>query len=59
MPVKPDRGVCYRIINGIHIDAGTPRDLIRANEWHMGENKDADNTHPTQVEQGRTKRSIQ
>ena len=27
--------VYYKIIDGIHIDVGTPRDLMRANEWYL------------------------
>ena len=27
--------VYYKKIDGIHIDVGTPRDLMRANEWYL------------------------
>jgi len=27
--------VIYRKIDGIHIDVGTPQDLMRANEWYL------------------------
>lgn len=35
--VMVDRGrsVFYRKIDGIHIDVGTPADLMRANEWYL------------------------
>lgn len=29
--------VIYRTIDGIHIDVGTPHDLMRANEWYLKE----------------------
>jgi len=35
--VMIDRGrsILYRKIDGIHIDVGTPKDLMRANEWYL------------------------
>jgi dTDP-glucose pyrophosphorylase len=32
------RKVIFRVIDGIHIDVGTPHDLMRANEWYLREN---------------------
>jgi UDP-N-acetylglucosamine diphosphorylase / glucose-1-phosphate thymidylyltransferase / UDP-N-acetylgalactosamine diphosphorylase / glucosamine-1-phosphate N-acetyltransferase / galactosamine-1-phosphate N-acetyltransferase len=35
--IQIERGgkVYYKKIDGIHIDVGTPRDLMRANEWYL------------------------
>ena len=29
------KNVFYKKIDGIHIDVGTPKDLMRANEWYL------------------------
>jgi len=33
--IDQKKKVRYREIDGIHIDVGTPKDLMRANEWYM------------------------
>jgi UDP-N-acetylglucosamine diphosphorylase / glucose-1-phosphate thymidylyltransferase / UDP-N-acetylgalactosamine diphosphorylase / glucosamine-1-phosphate N-acetyltransferase / galactosamine-1-phosphate N-acetyltransferase len=35
MEVAAGKKVIYRKIDGIHIDVGTPHDLMRANEWYL------------------------
>ncbi|MDI6877668.1 MAG: sugar phosphate nucleotidyltransferase [Methanomicrobiales archaeon] len=41
--------VRYRVIDGIHIDVGTPHDLMRANEWYLRENRHMDDTSSIQT----------
>jgi UDP-N-acetylglucosamine diphosphorylase / glucose-1-phosphate thymidylyltransferase / UDP-N-acetylgalactosamine diphosphorylase / glucosamine-1-phosphate N-acetyltransferase / galactosamine-1-phosphate N-acetyltransferase len=36
--VVAGKKVIYRTIDGIHIDVGTPHDLMRANEWYLKHN---------------------
>ena len=33
--INEGKNVFYKKIDGIHIDVGTPRDLMRANEWYL------------------------
>ena len=33
--INQSKKVLFRKIDGIHIDVGTPKDLMRANEWYM------------------------
>lgn len=33
--INEKKKVLYRKIDGIHIDVGTPRDLMKANDWYM------------------------
>ncbi|MHB8117602.1 MAG: sugar phosphate nucleotidyltransferase [Methanothrix sp.] len=33
--IDQKKKVLYRKIDGIHIDVGTPKDLMRANDWYM------------------------
>ncbi|MEI7433744.1 MAG: sugar phosphate nucleotidyltransferase [Methanomicrobiales archaeon] len=35
--IAAGKKVIYRTIEGIHIDVGTPHDLMRANEWYLRE----------------------
>ncbi|MDD3976572.1 NTP transferase domain-containing protein [Methanomicrobium antiquum] len=35
LQIEQGRNVLYKKIDGIHIDVGTPRDLMRANEWYL------------------------
>lgn len=37
--VDERRKVLYKKIEGIHIDVGTPRDLMLANAWYLRDNK--------------------
>jgi len=48
LEIAEGRDVRYRVIDGIHIDVGTPRDLMRANEWYLRENghMGSDDGHP-------------
>lgn len=48
------RDVRYRIINGIHIDVGTPHDLMRANEWYLRENGYAEPDRTTTIGRDKT-----
>lgn len=36
--VVAGKKVIYRTIDGIHLDVGTPHDLMRANEWYLNHN---------------------
>lgn len=33
--IENGKNVFYKKIDGIHIDVGTPRDLMKANEWYL------------------------
>jgi dTDP-glucose pyrophosphorylase len=35
--IDEGRKVLYKEIDGIHIDVGTPKDLLRANEWYLSD----------------------
>lgn len=37
--INEGRKVLYRKIDGIHIDVGTPKDLMLANAWYLKDNK--------------------
>jgi dTDP-glucose pyrophosphorylase len=37
--IEKGKNVIYRMIDGIHIDVGTPQDLMRANEWYLNHPK--------------------
>ena len=37
LQIRQKKDVRYKQIDGIHIDVGTPQDLMRANEWYLKE----------------------
>ncbi|MDD4254478.1 MAG: sugar phosphate nucleotidyltransferase [Methanofollis sp.] len=51
--IEEGKRVLYRQINGIHIDVGTPHDLMRANEWYLRENGHEKKGHPRTIQDGR------
>ncbi|MBP2132493.1 dTDP-glucose pyrophosphorylase [Methanomicrobium sp. W14] len=40
--INDGRKVLYKKIDGIHIDVGTPRDLMKANDWYLNHNINGD-----------------
>jgi UDP-N-acetylglucosamine diphosphorylase / glucose-1-phosphate thymidylyltransferase / UDP-N-acetylgalactosamine diphosphorylase / glucosamine-1-phosphate N-acetyltransferase / galactosamine-1-phosphate N-acetyltransferase len=36
--IAAGKKVIFRTIDGVHIDVGTPQDLMRANEWYLRQN---------------------
>ncbi|MCC7555709.1 MAG: hypothetical protein KO254_06290 [Methanoculleus marisnigri] len=49
LEIAEGRDVRYRVIDGIHIDVGTPRDLMRANEWYLRENGHTGQDHTSTI----------
>jgi dTDP-glucose pyrophosphorylase len=33
--IRAGKKVLYKVLNGVHIDVGTPKDLMIANEWYI------------------------
>ncbi|MBN2733729.1 MAG: NTP transferase domain-containing protein [Methanomicrobiaceae archaeon] len=42
LQIDEGKNVLYKKIDGIHIDVGTPVDLMRANEWYLAHNGNDD-----------------
>jgi glucose-1-phosphate thymidylyltransferase long form len=44
MAIKQGRKVVYKELEGIHIDVGTPRDLMLANKWYLANKNSMENS---------------
>jgi len=42
LQIDEGKNVLYKKIDGIHIDVGTPKDLMKANEWYLSHNGNGD-----------------